>query len=302
MKRFYDYLLTTQLLRRSRFLLPLLFLAALISFSVTISSVQSTAEVNRETEGFTAPATRSERNPDTAEVCLETQKVLDQIKRELQELFRTKKFKEEETSYRDSLSALNKVIANGSLLNMGELGFILANVPVERPKNKITGREKSVSQLTPQERSALQRSLRSVLQRELEKAANTTLDRLEDRIAKNQVQRNIREQRMRDLDCVNVLKRKKGETVESGKTPDISGTWNYGSYVYKISQTGSTFTWSMSSFNETATEGTIKGKSVSAKVENTNGSKRITGTVTQVDGNGRATQIEWSTGAVFTRK
>jgi hypothetical protein len=300
MKRFYDYLLTSQLLRRARFLLPSLCLMALFSVSGTASSV-FTAAADRETEKVSPGGQPvASATPTTAEVCQETQNVLDQIKRELKELERTKKFKDEERSHRDSFSALDKAIVNGRLLNTSELEFILADVPVERPKNS-NGREKSAVQWTPQERSALQRSLRSALQRELEKAANTTLDRLWDRIAKNQVQRNIREQRMKDLDCVNVLKRKKGETVESRETPDISGTWKYGSYVYTISQKGSTFTWDMNYLNETAKDGTIKGKSLSANVTNTNGSKPVTGEVTQVDGSGRATRIEWSTGAVFTR-
>jgi hypothetical protein len=301
MRRVYDYLLTSQLLRRARFLLPLLFLVALISFSVTISSVQSTAEANRDTEkGSPRWQPVASATPTTAEICAESQKIIDEYQREYDELLRTRMFKMKENTFRNKLSTLDKTIATGSFLSMGELRLILQDVKVELPKSPITGSEKELGQLTAPERSSLQRTLRSVIHRGLEQAANTTMDRLNDRISKNLFQTGTRRQRMKDLDCVNVLKRKKGETVDSDKTPDISGTWKYGGYVYNIKQSGSTFTWYMETLKENAT-GTIKGKSVSANVVNINRTKDITGTVTEVDGSGRATRIEFSNGTFLTR-
>lgn len=82
---------------------------------------------------------------------------------------------------------------------------------------------------------------------------------------------------------------------------DISGTWRYSTdWVYSITQTGSTFTWSMGKFNEKG-EGTISGSVISASWSGTNGSGSATGTVTRVDEAGRATRIEWNNGVVFTR-
>lgn len=263
MKRFYDYLLTSQLLQRARFLLPSLFLATLISFSVTISSVQSTAEGNGETAKV-LPRRQpvASATPTTAEVCRETQKVLDQIERELKELERTDMFKKEEEDYRYALSALDKAIATGTLIDTTRLHILLEGTEVETPINTITGQKKEPGEWTIQERSALQRTVRPVLKRELEEAANTTWARLEDRIAKNKTQRNIREQRMIDLNCSDVLSRDTGD----GGTGDANkwdGVFTESPWTFTLTSNGSTLS---GTFEYKDSEAKDDGKLVNCKV------------------------------------
>lgn len=220
MKRFYDYLLTSQTLRRARFLLPLLFLAALISFSVTISSVQSTAEAYRETQKVLPVVSAT---PTTAEVCRETQKVLEQLTGETWELSRTRHYKTNELGFRRALSALDNVIASGSLLNMDDLRTYSMYVDVELPKNRVTGENKPFGEMTVPERSALQRSIRNALYKELMLAINTTFERLDDQQAKIEYQRKLRWQRMADLNCAQVLK--DGNTGETKGNDKWAGTY-----------------------------------------------------------------------------
>ncbi|MGA3165279.1 MAG: hypothetical protein ABSF14_04090 [Terriglobia bacterium] len=81
----------------------------------------------------------------------------------------------------------------------------------------------------------------------------------------------------------------------------IVGEWQGNTGIrYTIRQDGASFTWWAAAIHEKAT-GTIRGRELSASWEGDNGSHSATARITSEDGNGRATRIEFSNGAVFTR-
>ena len=81
---------------------------------------------------------------------------------------------------------------------------------------------------------------------------------------------------------------------------DISGSWTSNIDVsYSISQTQSAFTWEAPKLHSKG-EGTVTGNSISATWTGDWGSGSATGTI-KLDATGRATQIDWSNGVVFTR-
>jgi hypothetical protein len=83
---------------------------------------------------------------------------------------------------------------------------------------------------------------------------------------------------------------------------DISGTWSSNiDNQYIIRQTGTSFSWTVPGHKEVA-QGTINGRNVSAKWgEGGRWNGEGTGTIEVIDGQGRATKIVWSNGAVFHR-
>jgi hypothetical protein len=91
------------------------------------------------------------------------------------------------------------------------------------------------------------------------------------------------------------------EMVAKIAAPDIAGRWgsSIGS-VYEITQQGNRFAWSVTSIREKG-DGTIEGNKLSARWSGQNGSGSAEGKITQIDGRGKATRIEWSNGLVFYR-
>jgi hypothetical protein len=93
------------------------------------------------------------------------------------------------------------------------------------------------------------------------------------------------------------------EANQDGSVIDLSGTWNSNiDNTYVITQNGKSFSWTVVGHEEVA-EGTIDGKTVSAKWGNEHGKwlGSASGEIETVDGQGRGTKIVWSNGAVFTR-
>ena len=93
----------------------------------------------------------------------------------------------------------------------------------------------------------------------------------------------------------------KKEMVAKITAPDIAGRWqsSIGS-VYEITQQGNRFAWSVTNIREKG-DGTIEGNKLFAKWSGQNGTGSAEGKITQVDGSGKATRIEWSNGVVFHR-
>ena len=85
-------------------------------------------------------------------------------------------------------------------------------------------------------------------------------------------------------------------------TADISGTWHSSVGIdYVIAQTGGQFSWFLPAINETG-KGTLNGPNLSVSWSGLAGNGSTTGKVTQVDAAGKATRIDWSNGAVFTKQ
>ncbi len=261
MRQFYKYLLTRPGLERARFLLPSLFLITSIFFLATTSTVFA-------------------QTKSTLEICDETQRVMDQYEREHIELLRKRVFKQGEESVRTHLSALDQAIKSGTLIKVDRLVQLAKLVKIELPKDSDDS-EKLPVQLTVQERSALQRVISSVLGRELEEAVNTTLDRIDDRLAKNRYQVKIRQQRLKDLNCAQVLKdasvEGEGDATSTGDAACWNGTFggtDTGRHTMTINLTqgadgtvtgGWRFNQSGTLVKATITEATVKGNSLEGK-------------------------------------
>jgi hypothetical protein len=85
-------------------------------------------------------------------------------------------------------------------------------------------------------------------------------------------------------------------------TPNISGSWNSSiNFTYSISQSQSTFSWTVTKPIAETGSGTIRGKAVEASWKGKNGQGSAKGTVTKQDSSGRATEIRWSNGVIFMR-
>ena len=99
----------------------------------------------------------------------------------------------------------------------------------------------------------------------------------------------------------NTVKNHAGIAIQGTAIPNIAGDWVASSGVgYQITQNGSAFTWWAAALHEKAT-GTINGQQLNASWDGGNGPHSATARVTSVDAGGRATRIEFSNGAVFTR-
>ena len=99
----------------------------------------------------------------------------------------------------------------------------------------------------------------------------------------------------------NKAKNLAGIPVQGSAIPKIDGDWVGDTGIgYRITQNGSTFTWWAAALHEKAS-GTINGQQLSASWDGDNGPSSATARVTSVDAGGRATRIEFSNRAVFTR-
>ena len=267
MRRIYERSSASSLLRPARFLLVSLFLMTLLPFFGT---------------------TRAVFAQSTAEVCRETKKVYYQNNKEHDEVTRTIRIIKEVDKVRNYLSELRRAIATG--YRMSGLENAAAFAGLDSPGSP-----------SPKEMLVFQKTVRSALERELQKALDSNEDDLRLRQDRLQEQLWTRSQRMRDLNCNEVLKRESEETSEVS----IAGTWKAGgiNYVYEITQTGNTFTWVVTNqpnLNETATGKFLGRYNVRATWTNKNGTAGADGRVT-IDGAGKVTRIDWSNGIVFER-
>lgn len=152
-----------------------------------------------------------------ADVCRETKTVLAQYHREQAELTRTIAIKKEEDGFRRLLSELRRAIANGYVyngLNMLNL-FLGFDVP---PDSSIERRE-------------YQKTVRTALERELQKALNADMDELSLQLDRVTSQVKLRERRMGDLKCYEVLDRERAGTTDPAILASLqrfSGTWYAG--------------------------------------------------------------------------
>ncbi len=242
MKRIYNVFSTSRVRQPARFFLLPMILSALISFSGAVSSVSAQT---------------------TAEVCRETQKVIEQYQREEQEATTNAYYKNNEMDMRRNLSILNKAISNGNLLNDRNLGALAHELFLTLPKEPI--------QMTPDERSAFQRQARSILVQKIQEISGFTLEELDQKGERIKQQLSVRRERFKTLNCDEVLSRGKdlGSTPIDGSTipmDDWTGTqnsngkesadWQY-QFTFKLTKKGSAYYGQI--FNEEPTEIEIEG-------------------------------------------
>ena len=272
MRRFDDYFLMSRLLRRARFLLPSLVLMAFISFSNTTSSVFAQS---------------------TAEVCRETQKVRDQYAREKKAVSNKLEISHDLNHYNDTLSNLGEAIRVGYVVSgFYNLVYKLnshADAQISKPRNV-------------KERLDIQRQMYPLLKRLIDEASEVDDDQeLIDQLDRINTQIYQRDVRLDELNCYEVLKRNSSDDL--GGTPNLAGTWKALSWVYEITQNGTSFSWRITNdavYNESATGEILDGNKIKATWTNKNGTDSGTATIT-VDSNGRATRMVFSNGVVFTR-
>ena len=194
MKQFYEFSTISGLLQSARFLVLLLIIFILSAFN-------STGTVFAQS---------------TAEVCRETQKIIDQYERELGEIELTGTVLE----LRSYLSELRKAIANGFVAP--NLTYIAGFLRLELPGP------------TAKERLAFQKTVRTVLERELQKAIVADTDDLELQKDRIRAQLRLRYQRMEDLDCSKAI------DIEKSSKSDIFGTWS-GTYRNSKGDSGTAY-------------------------------------------------------------
>jgi hypothetical protein len=89
--------------------------------------------------------------------------------------------------------------------------------------------------------------------------------------------------------------------IEPPPVINLAGTWQSSiGAVYEITQEGNQFTWFAAKFNQTG-KGYINEKNVAASWSDKEVTGSATGEITKTDAQGRATEIRWSNGVVFTR-
>jgi hypothetical protein len=88
-----------------------------------------------------------------------------------------------------------------------------------------------------------------------------------------------------------------GLVFTAQSTPDISGQWNSNiGVVYEIQQSGSQYTWSVASLNQSGT-GTVSGNNVTLSGPGWT----VKGTITETDASGKPTKIVGENGVVLFR-
>ena len=90
----------------------------------------------------------------------------------------------------------------------------------------------------------------------------------------------------------------------NGNTPNLAGTWKGLNWVYEITQNGTAFSWKITNdaaYNESAKGDILDGNKIKATWTNKNGTDTGTGNII-TDSNGKAIEIQWLNGVVFTRK
>ena len=94
------------------------------------------------------------------------------------------------------------------------------------------------------------------------------------------------------------------KTSFNGNTPNLAGTWKGLNWVYEITQNGTAFSWTITNdaaYNESAKGNILDGNKIKATWTNKNGTDTGTGNII-TDSNGKAIEIQWLNGVVFTRK
>jgi len=204
--------------------------------------------------------------PGVVEECRQTQKVYEQYKREMAE---TQALFSAKVAGRDRLSDLNRAIAGRFVVS--SLDAILSDLDL-LPVPTST-----------KDRLAAQRAARDKLQRLVQQTRDTSRADLETKIRQIQQQMNRRAERMRDLNCADVLARE-----EKGSCTGFLGTWEtkYGQMTFTVN--GGVLE---SSYNFDS--GSVRGRL------SQNGTV-LSGTYTEADAEGRFYFILSADGQTFT--
>jgi hypothetical protein len=155
-------------------------------------------------------ASRLAAAQSTAEVCRETQKVLDQYQREKKEIDRGAWAIRNKGDAERYMANLNQAIAGGFVA--ANLNYLAEVMLLETPPP------------TKNERMEFQRAARLVLQGTMAATARTTLDDLYARNERILNQMDIRQRRLKNLKCDEVLAREQSSS-ENGLS--VVGTWTW---------------------------------------------------------------------------
>jgi IS1 family transposase len=225
---------------RSKF--PLLFLPILLFIivsSLPTKAPADTLEIRRENRTLAAlvrVATPSEQTK--AEVCRETQNIMKQYQAEWEEANRTVMAKEHEAKFRDHLSELRRAIAGGFVVS--GLNQMAGSLRLEVPEGT-------------KARLELQKTVRNMIQMELQKAGNSTEAELQAKVDRIEQQITTRRQRLTDLNCEELLALKQSAPSKSG-CDFTGGTWktSFGEMTFTIKGNTATASYAFDS-------GTVRG-------------------------------------------
>lgn len=195
----------------------------------------------------------------TADVCRETQKVIEQYDKERIEANRILYFKLNELT----MTRYEQQIANRNLLNKSDLDRLIEDFfDLKLPKE--------FSRMTVEERFAFQRQFLPLLRQELAAIYGITLEEIKERRERISQQLEPRRERYKSLDCETVLAREKEKACK------LEGTWEQYETAGGVPET----TWTITgSGNNNASE---------------EGGGNATGTATL---DGRKLKIVWTTKA-----
>lgn len=218
MKQIYDSFTTGRARKSVRFLLIALILMTFFSFSYMTSSVY----------GQTTP-----------DVCRETQKVLAQYQNEYLETNLIFEISKNLNFYMGALSELKKGIRGGYVISGldARFGKTETDIEIQEPlKDSILSELGTVGSST-KERLDFQSRLYTFLKQYTDEAAEVEDDHeLQDKIDRIENQARLRKNRLRDLNCYEVLERESSTTKTSAL--NVSATWNFeccgGAYKGKL--------------------------------------------------------------------
>lgn len=205
--------------------LVLLFLSILLFITLSAGSRGAQAdslEVCMEDQTFSATPGGTPPEQSTAEVCRETKKVYDQYDSEWKELHGTMRFRDREAWWRTRLPELRRAIAGGYVVS--GLDEIAGSLWIRNPGS------------STKDRLAFQRTARDLAESRMQKVQNATEadhEAEKDRIFE---QMNIRERRMKELNCQEVLAREQSSSPKSG-CDGFAGTWktSFGEMTFQVS-------------------------------------------------------------------
>jgi hypothetical protein len=200
-KQIYDLFSLIRVARPVRYVLPWLVLLTLITFAGMSVSAQNTAEI-----------------------CRETARVIEQYEREKGELEQKYYFKRNEASMRQNLEVVEKAVGERRLLKQETIEALAGNIRLTLAK--------SVGQMTPEERLTLQSEARNLLIRRIQAAAEINIDDLELQMERVEQQLGTRQQRYDAYHCGLVLQQEKERATIPGVINEcesyggtVCGTW-----------------------------------------------------------------------------
>jgi hypothetical protein len=245
----------------SKFLILLLLSISIFSIlrSGSGGAHADSLEVGRKDQTFSAIPVGTPPEQSTAEVCRETKRVYDQYDRDWKELYGTMRFKEREAWWRTQLRELRRAIAGGYVVSGLDniAAFLWIANPGPSTKNRL----------------AFQSAARDLAESRMQKVQGLEMADLEAQKDRVFEQMNIRERRMQELNCKEVLAREQSSSAKSG-CDGFAGTWktSFGEMTFQVNGNIATSSYDFDG-------GSVRG-------ELTNGGKTLAGTYSEKEAKG----------------